>query len=105
MFNRHLLVAAGLALAASAGFAQGTYHEDQRNAAQEDRIHQGEANGTITPREGARLQQQQHQIRRAERHAAADGHVSPAERARIQRMQNHASRSIEQKKDNGRVSY
>ena len=104
MFNRPLLVAAGLALAASAGFAQGTYHEDQRNAAQEDRIRQGEANGSITPREADKLQKQQRQIRRAERRAAADGNVSPAERARIQRMQDHASRSIERKEDNGHVS-
>ena len=105
MFDRQLLVVAGMALATGAAFAQGTYHEDQRNANQEARIQQGEAEGTLTPRESAHLQAQQHQIHRAERRAAADGHVSPAERARIQRMQNHASRSIEQKKDNGRVSY
>ena len=101
MFNRHLLVIAGMALAAGSAFAQGTAHEDDRNANQEARIQQGEANGTITPREGAKLQAQQHKIRRAERHAAADGYTSPAERARIQKMQNHASRSIERKEDNG----
>ena len=105
MFNRHLLVATSLALVAGAGFAQGTPHEDERNAAQEGRIQQGEANGTLTPREADHLQRQQHQIHRAERHAAADGVVTPAERARIQRMQNHASQSIERKKDNDRVSY
>ena len=105
MFNRHLLIAAGLALATGAGFAQGTAHEDERNANQEARIQQGEANGSLTPREAAHLQQQQHQIHRAERHAAADGHVSPAERARIQRMQNHASQSISDKKNNDHVAY
>ena len=105
MFNRHLLAAAGLALVAGASFAQGTYHEDTRNANQEARIQQGEANGSLTPREADHLQRQQHQIHRAERHAAADGHVSPAERERIQRLQNHASQSIERKKDNDHVSY
>ncbi len=103
MSHRNLLVAAGLALAATAGFGQGTYHEDERNAQQEARIHQGEANGTITPREASRLQAQQHQIRHAERRAAADGVVTPTERARIQRMQNHSSESIQREKDNGHV--
>jgi uncharacterized membrane protein YebE (DUF533 family) len=105
MSHRHLTLLAGLALAAGGALAQGTYHEDERNANQEARIQQGEADGTITPREGAQLQRQQHQIRRAERHAAANGDVSPAERARIQRMQNHASRSIERKEDNAHVSH
>ena len=104
MFNRHLLIVAGLALATGASFAQGTVHEDERNVNQETRIQQGEATGSLTPREAAHLQQQQHQIHRAERHAAADGHVSPAERARIQRMQNHASQSISDKKNNDHVA-
>ena len=104
MFTRPLLVAAGLALAAGASFAQGAAHEDERHAAQEQRIQQGEANGTITPREGARLQQQQRQIHRAERGTAADGNVSPAVRTRTERMLNRASRSIERKEDNNRVS-
>ena len=104
MFNRTLLAAAGLALATGASFGQGTYHEDERNANQEARIQQGEANGSLTPREAAHLQRQQHEIHRAERHAAANGDVSPAEKARIQRMQNHASRSISEDKHNDRVN-
>ena len=103
MFNRHLLAAASLALVAGSSFAQGTLHEDERNANQEARIQQGEADGSLTPREAAHLQRQQHQIHRAERHAAADGTTSPAERARIQRMQNHASASIARDKHNDRV--
>ena len=105
MFNRHLLALASLALVAGTSFAQGTVHEDERNTNQEARIQQGEANGSLTPREAAHLQRQQHEIHRAERRAAADGHVSPAERARIQRMQNHASQSISDKKHNDRTSY
>jgi hypothetical protein len=104
MFNRHLLAVAGLALAAGTSFAQGTAHEDERNATQEARIRQGEANGSLTPREAAHLQRQQHEIHRAERRAAADGTISPAERARIRRMQDHASQSISDKKHNDRVN-
>ena len=52
MFARHLLVVAGMALVLVAGsaFAQGTYPE----------VQQGDANGAITPRQGARLQAPQH---------------------------------------------
>ena len=103
MINRHLLAVASLALVAGSSFAQGTLHEDERNANQEARIQQGEASGSLTPREAAHLQRQQHQIHRAERHAAADGYTSPAEKARIQRMQNHASTSISRDKHNDRV--
>ena len=89
MFNRPLLAIAGMALASSAAFAQGTYYdppryddqhysdpprldaqrysdpqrhdgysraawrEQQRTAEQEQRIRDGQANGSITPREAA----------------------------------------------------
>jgi hypothetical protein len=95
MFNRHLLVIAGMALATGAAFAQGTYREDQRDAALEQRIHDGQANGSITPREAYRLQQQVREIRRAERRASQDGVVSREERRQIRYMQDRADRSID----------
>ena len=95
MFNRHLLIIAGMALATSAAFAQGTYREDQRDAALEQRIHDGQANGSITPREAYRLQQQVREIRRAERRAASDGVVSRDERRQIRYMQDRADHSID----------
>ena len=95
MINRPLLVLAGMALATSAAFAQGTYHEDQRDAALEQRIHDGQANGSITPREAYRLQQQVREIRRAERRAASDGVVSRDERRQIRYMQDRADHSID----------
>jgi hypothetical protein len=103
MFNRHLLVVAGLALAAGSAFAQGTYREDQRSAWQEQRIHQGEANGSITPREAAWLQDQQRQIRHAERRAAADGVITRDERLQIRDMQDRADQSIDRLAHNRHV--
>jgi TolA-binding protein len=102
MFNRHLLVIAGMALATGTAFAQGTYREEQRSAQQEQRIHDGEANGTITHREAMRLQEQQRQIRRAERRASEDGVVSRDERHQIRYMQDRADRSIDRLSTNER---
>ena len=100
MFNRHLLVIAGMALASGTAFAQGTYHEEQRSARQEQRIHDGEANGTITRREAMRLQEQQRRIRHAERRASADGVVSRDERHQIRYLQDRVDRSIDRMETN-----
>ncbi len=100
MFNRHLLVIAGMALATSAAFAQGTCRENERDAALEQRIHEGQANGSITPREAYRLQQQVRQIRQAERRASEDGVVSRDERRQIRYLQDRADRSIDRMESN-----
>jgi hypothetical protein len=71
MFNRHLLIAAGLALATGATFAQGTVPEDTRNANQERSIHQGERSGKLTQPEAQRLNREELKIRRTEAHAGA----------------------------------
>ncbi len=100
MFNRHLLAAAGMALVAGSAFAQGTTHEEQRSAQQEQRIHDGMANGSITPREAAFLQDQQRDIRHAERRASADGVVSRDERLHIRYLQDRADRAIDRMQGN-----
>ena len=101
MFDRNLLIATGLALAAGATFAQGTYREDERNVQQEQRIQQGETNGTLSPYEASHLQRQQRLVRGAERHAAADGKITPREREHIRHLQEHSSADIARdKRDN-----
>jgi len=121
MFNRHLLVIAGMALATSAAFAQGTYYDQpryddqqhysdqqrhdgysratwrqqQRTAEQEQRIREGQANGSITPREAAWLLDQQRQIRHVEWQASRDGVLTRDERRQIRYMQDRADRSID----------
>ena len=123
MFNRHLLIVAGMALATGAAFAQGSYQdqpryvepqhdgdwqrddrgsrshatwrEQQRTAEQDQRIRDGQANGSITPREAAWLLDQQRQIRHAEWQASRDGVLTRDERQQIRYLQDRADRSIE----------
>ena len=104
MFNRPLLIAASLALATGATFAQGTPQEDVRNQHQEASIHQGERTGKLTQPEAQRLNREELKIRRTEEHAAADGHVSKAEREHINKMQYEAARNIQRDKQNGRTT-
>jgi len=104
MFNRHLLVVAGLALVAGSAMAQGTYREDERNARQEQRIQEGLASGGITRREADMLQQQQREIHRAERRAAADGVVTREERMHIRYLQDRADQSINRLANNRHVN-
>jgi len=128
MFNRHLLVIAGMALAASAAFAQGTYYEQprysdqqqqddqqrhdangyshaawreqRRSAEQERRIRDGQANGSITPREAAYLLDQQREIRHVEWRANHDGVLTPDERRQIRYLQDRADRTIDRMENN-----
>jgi cytoskeletal protein RodZ len=74
---------------------------DQREANQAQRIQQGVASGQLTPRETARLQNEQARIQNAEAKAKADGTVTPKESARLERMQNKASRDIAREKHDG----
>jgi len=118
MFNRHLLVIAGMALATSAAFAQGTYYEpprhdgngyshatwreQQRTAEQDQRIREGQANGSITPREASWLLDQQRQIRHVEWRASQDGVLTREERRQIRSMQDRVDRSIDRMETNRR---
>jgi hypothetical protein len=72
----------------------------QRNVNQEKRVEAGLANGTLTHREAARMEQGQARVDRAEAHAAADGHVGAVEQRRVQRGENHQSARIHRAKTN-----
>jgi len=67
---------------------------DVRQAKQAQRIEQGIRSGSLTPREVAKLREQQEHIRMLEREAERDGKITRAERARIEAAQDRASRSI-----------
>jgi len=97
-----------IALLSLAGFSAAqaqvnTPRVDARQAHQQARIADGLADGSLTRPEARRLQRQQHQIHRAERHAKADGVVTGQERHRLARLQDHASRSIHRLKHDARV--
>ncbi|MGM9483535.1 hypothetical protein ACS5PN_20220 [Roseateles sp. NT4] len=73
----------------------------QRNVNQEKRIEAGLANGSLTKREAARMEQGQAHVDRAEAHAAADGHVDASEQKHVQRAENRQSARIHRAKTNG----
>ncbi|MBZ5627754.1 MAG: hypothetical protein LAO06_02705 [Acidobacteriia bacterium] len=70
----------------------------QRKHNQQRRIAQGVRSGSLTPREGARLERNEARINREERRMKADGNFTPQERQRILRQQNALSRQIYRQK-------
>jgi hypothetical protein len=66
----------------------------QRNLNQAERIEQGQHSGSLTVREAGRLQRAEAQVDRIEARAYGDGSLSPREQARITAAQNQASRAI-----------
>jgi hypothetical protein len=75
---------------------------DQRQANQQARIGQGVESGQLTPRETARLERKEGQIRREVRRdrAANGGKLTPAEKAKVNRQENRTSRQIYRAKHN-----
>ena len=101
---RRLVVipALSLALVVIAANAQpATPGVDQRQANQASRIAKGEASGTLSKREAARMKAGQTKVTDMKAKAAADGKVTKAERAAIQKEQNKQSRRIYRQKHDG----
>ena len=93
MLRKGFIAAALLLTTAIPALAQ-DWHSDQRQYRQERRIQEGLARGEITPREAARLRQENWHIEQMQRRAIADGYVSPRERRRIEAAQDHLGRAI-----------
>jgi hypothetical protein len=71
---------------------------DQRQFNQQKRIEHGIRNGQLTPREAAKLQKDQREIRELERVLKSDGRLTAAERAFLAKEQNQAGRKIQVEK-------
>jgi hypothetical protein len=97
-YTKIMVVAA--TLLALPAWAQNTPMIDQHQANQQKRIAQGQAAGTLTPDEAARLQNGQAKIASKKTHAAADGKVTATERAHIRKAQKRQSKRIYSKKHN-----
>jgi len=102
-----LVLAAGAALAApalaqSASDAAGTAPPtiQQRKENQQQRIGAGVQNGSLTPRETARLERQQAALNHEERNmrAANGGTLTRADRVKLRHQQNGLSRRIYRQK-------
>ena len=72
----------------------------QRDANQEQRIHNGVANGTLTNHETGKLESGQARNDRLQARAGANGHVGKWEQRRAQRAENGTSRGVWRKKHN-----
>lgn len=93
-----LVLSVLLSLAAVSAFAEDVVDKRQEN--QEQRIEQGEANGSLTNHEAKQLENQQKLIERREDRMKADGKFTKGEKRRLNREQNRASRNINRKKHN-----
>ena len=67
---------------------------NRREHYQQQRIHQGVRDGSLTRGEAGRLEAEQARIRFDERIARRDGTISPRERARLDRELDRARRDI-----------
>jgi hypothetical protein len=73
----------------------------QRNVNQEQRIHNGVENGSLTNKEAGKLERGQSRVDRAEYRAGKDGHVGKREQRGIQNRENRQSHKVWNKKHNG----
>jgi hypothetical protein len=104
MTFRHIAIASIWSIVfAPAGFAQTVGTEVQRDVNQENRVEQGLKSGQLSTGEAAKLERDEARIDRMETHAIKDGTLSPREAARIQRAQNQESARIN-RLDNNTVS-
>ena len=93
-----LTVAAGLVLGLAANASAAP--PKARKANQSVRIHQGVASGSLTRGERVALKAEQRHIGKTRARFAADGTLTPRERAKLDRMQDRASRHIYRAKHN-----
>jgi hypothetical protein len=98
-----IVTVAVLGLSLSGGFAFANDRRiDRRQANQQHRIAEGIENGTLSPRETARLERQEARINQLEARMRQDGDgLSPKERAELNRLLNTESHRIYAAKHDG----
>ena len=83
--------------------SQHMQNDVQRNVNQEQRIHNGVVNGSLTNREAGRLEGREAHVDHEQARASRDGHVSAGEQGRIQRTDNRDSRRVYRQKHDGQT--
>ena len=91
-----------LMIAAISYSAMAEDRADNRQNNQDQRIQQGEANGSLRNGEARKLERQQNRIETREAHLKADGDFSARDKMKVERMQDRANRNIARKKHNNR---
>lgn len=97
------MAAAGLLLGSTGiAFAEGRIKQRQEN--QQQRIGQGVENGTLTPKETAKLEHKQVKLNKEIRYDRKQngGNLTNKEKAQINRQQNRLSKGIYKTKHDGR---
>lgn len=101
-FSMSIMIGGVLLALATPSFGEGRIR--QRQANQQSRIGQGAQNGSLTPRETARLGSQQARLNRSIRRDRIDGGgLTPGERAKIEHRQDRMSREIYRQKHDGQT--
>jgi hypothetical protein len=94
MLNR-TLIAAALTLAFAGAHAQTNAATTvQRDVNQQTRIENGLKDGSLSTREGAKLEREESRVERLQARDLKDGKLSPAERAQLNAAQNKVSRDV-----------
>jgi hypothetical protein len=96
-----LFVAGVFILGASVVSMAGPHGINRREYQEQRRINQGIRSGELTRREAGRLEAGMAKIKTDERFARMDGTVTPRERARLDRELNRESRGIYRQKHDG----
>jgi hypothetical protein len=90
-----LIMVCGLSLATNAQTDKSHWNIDARERNQQKRIAEGIENGSLTPREAARLEHNETEFDQLEaRLRASGGRLTSEERERLERRQNELSREI-----------
>src|SRR5215468_12362866 len=93
------VVSLGLALSSAPAFAQNL---NKREARQQHRIAEGIENGSLTPKETARLERQEARIKELQaKDRQSGGGLSPEERKELNRLLNTESHRIYAQKHDG----
>lgn len=103
---RTVLLALLAAATASVAVPASAQSVNQREHRQEQRIHQGERTGALTPREARRLQYLEARVRRTEARMRwrSGGRLTYPERRRLEAMIRRDNAEIYRLKHNGRVA-
>jgi hypothetical protein len=77
---------------------------NKRSQNQQDRIANGEKNGTMTPGQAAHVEKQEQHIQNQEKAdmAAHNGHLTKREQKQLNKEQNHTSKEIYKDKHSGK---
>jgi len=108
---KRLIIASMLAGALLAGTASTSFADDakegkikERKENQQRRIAQGVANGSLTPKETARIEHNEAKLNKEIRHDRKDGGgLTNKEKAKINRQQNRVSKEIYNQRHDGQT--